>query len=271
MYLFCFGLGYVARTLSKTLTNWKISGTHCHENKLMSGEYLFTDGVDFNNDLLNDVTHILISIPPTVEGDIVYLRFADFFKTLKNLCWIGYFSSTSVYGDHQGAWVNEKSQTDPDDPLGKNRLTAEKQWLTSNLPVNILRLAGIYGPQRSCIETILAGKARRIVKENHYFSRVHVDDLVQMTKAVINNPNIGEVYNLADDFPSTQDEMILYACKLMKITPPPITKFEDAELSQEMRNYYTASKRVENSKIKNHYNLKLIYPSYKEGLLAIHK
>ena len=270
-HLFCFGFGYVAKALARSLQDWKISGTHTSDKKLEEGQYFLENDSDFDAKVLSDVTHILISIPPTEDGDMVYLRFANYFQTLKNLRWIGYFSSTSVYGDHQGNWVNETSITNPSDSAGKYRLIAEKQWLSSDLPVNILRLSAIYGPNRSAFDAIKAGKARRIAKENHYFSRIYIKDLIEIIKIIIDNPNPKEIYNIADDIPSSQHEVVAYACKLMGVEAPPIVNFEDAELSEVMKNYYTSSKRVDNSKIKEAYKFKFNFPSYKEGLMDVLK
>ncbi len=267
MYLFCFGLGYAANVIAKDLSpQWKVSGTHTNPDYLKENEYLFNDQISFDNSILDDVTHILISIPPTEQGDPVYLRFADYLKTLKNLQWIGYFSSSSVYGDHQGAWVDELSELKPFESLGKNRLLAEKQWLNSGLPVNILRLTGIYGSGRSVIDTIKAGRATRIVKKNHYFSRIHVQDLAQMTIAIMNNPKIGEIYNLTDDEPAPNHQVVSFACELMNVKPPELMEFDKAKLSEAMANYYLASKRVSNRKIKDDYGVELLFPSYREGL-----
>ena len=270
MHLFCFGLGYVAHVIANNLgKDIKISGTHSSPGHLKKNEYLFNDQVSFNNNILEDATHILISIPPTIVGDSVYLHFANYLKTLKKLQWIGYFSSSSVYGDHQGAWVDETSELKAFEDLGKNRLLAERQWLNSGLPVNILRLTGIYGLGRSVIETIKSGRASRIVKKDHYFSRIHVQDLALMTIAIMKNPKIGEIYNLADDEPAPNYQLVSFACELMNIEPPELRNFEDVQLSETMANYYVSSKRVSNKKIKNDYSVKLLYPSYREGLREI--
>ena len=269
MHLFCFGLGYVSSAIAKELSpQWKVSGSHTGKRKLTSSEYIFNEQVKFDPKALEEVTHILISIPPNAEGDPVFLSFIQDIKQLKNLKWIGYFSSTSVYGDHQGAWVDETSKTDALDPLGKNRLIAEEQWLGSGLPVNIFRLSGIYGPGRSVIETIRAGKAMRIFKENHCFSRIHVRDIVRIICLAMDNPILGEIYNIADDFPSPQHEVVSFGCKLLNVAPPEMVNFAEANLAEGFKHYYASSKKVSNSKVKNIYGLKLIYPSYKEGLIS---
>lgn len=265
MHLFCFGMGYVARVISSELgEKWKVSCSHTGKRELKPNEYLFNDNVKFDLSTLQDITHILISIPPNDNGDPVFLSFLEQIRNLSKLEWIGYFSATSVYGDHQGGWVTE--ETEADNLLGKKRLMAEEQWLRSTLPVNILRLSAIYGPGRSAIETILAGKAMRVFKENHYFSRIHVKDISQIIQLIMDNPEIGEVYNVADDLPSAQHEVISYGCGLLNIDPPEMVNVEEANLSMEMQKYYSVSKRVSNNKIKNAYSLKLLFPSYKEGL-----
>lgn len=267
MHLFCFGLGYVAKVISSELgPKWKISSSHTGMRETKPNEYIFNDDVKFDFNSLKDITHILISIPPNDSGDPVFLSFLEQIKALPKLKWIGYFSATSVYGDHQGEWVNEETPTDNSSLLGRKRLMAEKQWLKSSLPVNIIRLSAIYGPGRSAIETIISRKAKRVFKENHFFSRIHVKDISRITCRIMEDPKIGEVYNIADDLPSAQHKVISYGCELLNIDPPEMVNVEEANLSEGMLRYYSVSKRVSNNKIKNTYNLDLLFPSYKEGL-----
>jgi nucleoside-diphosphate-sugar epimerase len=265
-HLFCFGLGYTTNYLKAILPGWKVSGTHSSFNRCSMNEYLFNENNNISIDKLNDVTHILISIPPTEEGDLAFLRFSKYLENLKSLKWIGYFSSTSVYGDHDGDWVNETSKTDPTGILGKNRLLAESQWLSTNLPVVILRLAAIYGPGRSVIDRINNGNATKIFKEGHYFSRIYVKDIALIIKHMMENPKTHEIYNLADDLPCSQHELIDFACDLMKIKSLPLINFEEAEISAQMKNYYMLNKRIDNNKLKIHYGIKLNFPSYKDGI-----
>ena len=270
-HLFCFGLCYVAKELRNNLTSFKISGTHTKIDSLSNNEYLFNNDNIFDTSILEDVTHILISIPPTEYGDIVYIELLKHLKKLKKLSWIGYLSSTSVYGDHQGNWVQENSKLNPNDYLGKNRIIAENQWLRSELPINILRLSGIYGKNRSTFDSIKANRASRIYKENHYFSRIYIKDLVSMIKKIISSPNIGEIYNISDDTPSPNHEVVSFAYKLLNQSPPPIINIEDANLSEMMQHYYNSSKKVDNNKFKKDYNFELEFPSYKQGLTDILK
>lgn len=271
-HLFCFGLGYVAKELKTRLTSsFKVSGTHTTGKNLNDNEYLFNNENVFNTSLLEDVTHILISIPPNEDGDLVYLKLLEHIKKLKNLLWIGYLSSTSVYGDHQGNWVQENSKLNPNDYLGKNRIIAENQWLKSELPINILRLSGIYGKSRSTFDSIKSNRAIRIHKENHYFSRIYIKDLVSMIIKIMSFPKIGEIYNISDNTPSPNHEVVSFAYKLLNQSPPPLINIEDANLSEMMQHYYNSSKKVYNRKFKQDYNFELEFPSYKEGLTDIFK
>lgn len=268
-HLFCFGLGYVAQELSKELILWEFSGTHRGEREFKENEYLFNDEGILDSSLLKDVTHILISIPPTEQGDLVYNCLYDTIKNLPQLEWLGYISSTSVYGDHGGDWVDENSETRANDFLGLNRLKAEKQWLSTKLPVNIIRMAGIYGPGRSVFDRIKIGNVAPIHKEGHFFSRIHIDDIVLILKKMLKDSSPGEIYNFADDFPCSQREIVQYAYHLLGKSEPEIIDFKDAKLSEAMLHYYMANKRISNHKVKKRYNLELKNPDYKKGLASI--
>ena len=239
-------MGYCAQNLKKKLSsNWKVLGTHQD------------DFLNFNS--FEDITHVLISIPPNEEGDPVFQRYL---KKISNIKWLGYFSVTSVYGDTQGAWVQENSPTSCQSSQAKNRLKAENQWLSTNLPVHIFRLAAIYGPQRNIIERMLENKVRRFASPGQIFNRIHVDDIIQVLHASMLAPNPGAIYNLADDLPSTYEETLTYAAALLNIEPPKIETSE-SQCSN------VGTRRVSNQKIKKELNIKLQYPSFKEGLSAI--
>lgn len=218
---------------------------------------------------MQGVTHILVTIPPDARGDIV-LRHFDFIGC--TLRWVGYLSATSVYGDHQGAWVREDSALNAISPRGRHRLLAESQWLGYQakhplLPLHIFRLSGIYGPGRSVLEGIRSGVVQRIDKPGHVFSRIHIEDIVQILKVSINHPQPGEIYNLADDQPAAMAEVIAFGCHMLGVEVPPLTSFEEANLSINLREFYAEHKRVDNHKIKDALGVRLIYPTYKEGLL----
>lgn len=273
MHLFCFGLGYTALHLISSLDqeDWLFSGTTRSNINLSNvTNYIFDEIVS----LPNDVTHILISIPPKDSGDLVIERFAKHLPRLKNLKWIGYLSTTGVYGDYQGAWVDEDSPLNPGNQLAKNRALAEQQWLKlmqdNNLPLQIFRLTGIYGNGgRNPLERILTENVDIIHKPNQYFSRIHVDDIVNILTASMRQSPQGEIFNLADDLPSQPAEVLEFAYKLLSKIPPTPISYEQADLSERAKVFYSESRRVKNDKVKKHFNIKLIYPTYKEGLRAI--
>lgn len=180
--------------------------------------------------------------------------------------WFGYLSTTGVYGDTKGDWVDENTEVRPNNERTEQRVLAEQQWLNSGYPVNVYRLAGIYGPGRSAIDDLKEGTAKRIYKKNQYFSRIHVEDICKVLLASMNKT--GEIYNVADDYPSPATEPVEYAAKLLGITPPPLVDYEKAELSEMARSFYASSRRVKNNKIKK-LGIKLAYPTYIEGLDAI--
>jgi nucleoside-diphosphate-sugar epimerase len=224
--------------------------------------------------LPDDITHILISIPPKDKGDIVYDRFSRQIAKLKNLKWVCFLSSTGVYGDHKGEWVNEESIVSVGAHVARARLIAENQWLglqADGVSTHIMRLSGIYGPGRSQLENALSGKLKIIDKSDVIFSRIHVDDIVKALVASMASPNSGSIYNLADDYPCNSREVAEFACKLLGITPPHPISLEEAALTEMGMSFYSQSKRVNNSKIKRELSLNWSYPTYKEGMLAIAK
>ncbi|MCV3769393.1 MAG: SDR family NAD(P)-dependent oxidoreductase, partial [Wolbachia pipientis] len=189
MHLFCFGYGYVAKFLSKSLLdlNWKISGTSSNQD-IQKVDLFHYDKVNEYN--FKGVTHVLVSIPP--DGDDVLERYSHYFQDIK---WLGYLSATSVYGDHAGNWITEESKTRPIETRGKNRLKSEKKWLSSKLPVHIFRLAGIYGPGRNVLIDLRLNKIKNLQKEGHVFSRIHVKDISNILFSSMKNIKPGEIYN----------------------------------------------------------------------------
>ncbi len=268
--LFCFGLGYVAQHLFATLNQEGIrtQGTH------RIGPLGF-DGNSRNSQLIpaiQEASHILISIPPNDDGDQVLAHYADVLREATP-SWIGYLSSTSIYGDHQGAWVDETSHCHPTSPNGKARLIAEQQWIESfhsvGLPIHIFRLSGIYGLGRSVFDTLKNGTAQNIIKQNHVFSRIHVDDIVKTLLTSIENPMPGEIYNVSDDLPASSSDVLSYACQISGLPCPEPVAFEKAILSPMGKGFYKDHKRVSNHKVKEKLGLTLAYPSYREGLQSI--
>jgi nucleoside-diphosphate-sugar epimerase len=276
--LFCFGLGFAAQALAKRMRSdkWNISGT-CRakdrESALKELSVFSFDGTDATEEIRNaltKVTHLLISIPPQPSGDVVLTNFASQIAECKNLQWIGYISSTGVYGDTQGEWVDESSPLQPETELNIRRVEAEKSWLKM-IPVVIFRCASIYGPGRNLLVAVKQERARRIEKPGLVFSRIHVEDLARTLEASIKNPQPGEIYNVSDDKPSPPSETVEYACKLLNVKPPPLIPFESAGLSKIARGFYQTCKRVGNKKIKEELGVKLQYPDYRSGLDAIFK
>ena len=276
--LFCFGLGFAAQALAKRMRSnkWNISGTCRAKDRGSSLKelpvYSF-DGTHATEEIRNALTkatHLLISIPPEPSGDVVLKNFSSQIAECKNLQWIGYISSTGVYGDTQGKWVDESSPLQPATELNVRRVEAEKSWLKMT-PVMIFRCAAIYGPGRNLLVSVKEERAQRIEKPGLVFSRIHVEDLVRTLEASIKNPQPGEIYNVSDDKPSPPTETVEYACKLLNVKPPPLIPFDSAELSKIARGFYQTCKRVGNKKIKEELGIKLQYPDYRSGLDAIFK
>lgn len=274
-HLFCFGYGYIASRMIHSLNNFAVSGTKRFTTEVEFSDISKLQSQNSNNKpkiytfdsilkLPEDITHILISIPPTINGDVVYSNFLPHIEKLKNLKWIGYFSTTGVYGNHNGNWVTEETQPSPQKQISANRLVAETQWLSTNLPVHIFRLSGIYGPQRNELDKILSGKAHVYNIPNHVFSRIYVDDVVQLLSASMNKPTPKEIYNLADQAPSSTYDVVQYACHLLKREMPPFSEIEQA--SDMLKEFFSESRCVSSNKILEHLKVNLKYPTYKDGL-----
>ncbi len=281
--LFCFGYGYSCSWLGQALLeqgNWELAGTTRDRDKknfmresgirsyVFDNEHMIPDPLY----MMRDVTHLLISTPPSDEGDPAFLAHAQDIVKLPNLKWVGYLSTTGSYGDRNGEWVDENSVTRPGTRRGSRRLKAEDQWLSLyenyNLPVHVFRLAGIYGPGRSALDSIRSGVARRINKPGHAFSRIHVEDIVQVIMASMSNIAAGEIYNVCDDEPAPSHEVIDYACQLLGIESPPLIDFDKVDMAPITRSFYADNKRVKNDKIKNELGITLKYSNYREGLKA---
>jgi len=251
-HLFCFGYGYTAQHLAKLLTGWKVSGTNRASFATLT-------------QIPDDVTHILSSVPPGTDGDPVVNKFAA--QLGRGFEWIGYLSTTGVYGDRAGGEVTEDSPLQPVSDRGARRVTAETQW--APFKAHIFGLPGIYGPGRSQLDALRDGTAKRIVKPGQLFSRIHVDDIAGVLAASIFKPNPGAAYNVSDDEPCPPQDVVTYAAKLLNIEPPPLIDFDKADLSPMAKSFYGESKRVSNARIKNELGYKLLYPNYRVGLDAI--
>ena len=281
MRLFCFGFGYSAEALARRLSARAstIAGTR---TSLAGAEPLLGARLaEFQGDgasgevrsLLDGTTHLLVSVPPDIEGDMVLRHFRDDLAALPELAWVGYLSTVGVYGDCQGQWVDETSPTRPTSERSLRRVLAEQAWLAfgaeTGRRVEIFRLAGIYGPGRSVIDNLKAGTARRVVKPGQVFNRIHVDDIARVLAAAIDTPAGHSVYNVSDDEPAPPQDVVAYAAELLGLPVPPEIPFEQAGLSGMAASFWAESKRVSNARIKTALGVKLAYPTYREGLRAI--
>ncbi len=282
--LFCFGLGYTASALSRRLMaqGWSVRGTCRSEKKCAEMAEQGITAWSFDRDrpladpaaALGGVTHILNSVPPDAAGDPALDHHgADITALSAPLQWLGYLSTTGVYGDRAGGRVDEGSDRRPATLRGERRVAAEdgwcELWRRHAVPVHLFRLAAIYGPGRNPLATVTRGQARRIVKPGQVFSRIHVDDILAVLKASMARPNPGAAYNLCDDEAAPPHEVVAYACHLLGVDAPPEVPFEEADLSDVARSFYAENKRVANDRIKHELGVTLTYPDYRAGLRAL--
>ncbi len=269
--LVCLGYGYVAKHTSQ-LFEGPVVGTN-RAGKPVEGTRIFAyQGGAFKAELIDALlraTHVLVSVAPTSEGDVVCKALATLIPHMPQLTWLGYLSSTSVYGDHQGEWVTEESEIHPTTEMGIRRLQAEKEWLdllkhNPACPLHVFRLSGIYGPGRNVIDQLRHGTAHRYDRDDVLFSRIHVADIAGLLKASMENPTPGAVYNLSDNHPSSSREVVEYGAELLKISPPPLVSWTEA--SPQMQEFYRDSKKVDGRKILDHLNVTLQFPEYRSGL-----
>lgn len=268
-HLFCFGLGFTAQALARRLAQqgWTITGT---SRAGEDGSLAFDGTRPLPRSVFDGITHLLISVPPGEAGDPVLNCHADDLARLAgSLRWAGYLSTTGVYGDRHGEWVDETSPLQPSTTRGERRLAAETQWRALGLPLHIFRLAGIYGPGRNQLVSLRDGTAKRIVKEGQIFSRIHVDDIAGVLAASIAKPNRGQAYNVCDDEPCPPQDVVAFAAELLEMPAPPEIPFDEAELSPMAKSFYAESKRVSNRRIKDELSYRLIYPTYREGLRSL--
>ena len=280
-HLFCFGFGYSALALARCLvaSGWVVTGTCRSTEKAAALREAGFSAVLFDRDrpvdlaVLDGVTHLLVSVPPDARGDLVLDRHGEDIAALPGLRWLGYLSTTGVYGDRGGGWVDETARLLPTGERGRRRVAAEQGWLglwhDSGVPVHIFRLAGIYGPGRSAFDALRAGTAKRIDKPGQVFSRIHVEDLARVLVASIGQPRPGAVYNVCDDDPSPPEAVVAHAATLLGMPQPPLVPFEAAELSPMARSFYDDNKRVSNRLIETELGVRLLYPDFRVGLAAI--
>ncbi|MDH5762722.1 MAG: SDR family oxidoreductase [Nitrospinota bacterium] len=282
--LFCFGLGFSGSALAGEARRkgWNISGTF---REYPPADAWIKAGIQshgFNGksrspeveNAVREASHVLVTIPPQkVEGEVVLRYFEKIITDSPCLQWLGYLSTTGVYGNRNGEWVDETSELKPEFDHQHRRAQAEADWLnlylSQRVPVHIFRLGGIYGPGRNLLDRVRKKVARRIDRPGLVFNRIHVEDVIQTLMASMERPNPGEVYNVVDDLPSDPSEAVRFACELLKAEVPPLISLEDAGLSAMARGFYLTNKRVRNEKIKQSLGIKFRYPDYKAGLISL--
>ncbi|MDX2113260.1 MAG: SDR family oxidoreductase [Alphaproteobacteria bacterium] len=272
MKLFIFGLGYTSLYIAQAAkkAGFSVAGTTRSAEK---AAWLRGQGIDAitlspaGRGLLEQATHILSSIPPQEGVDPALSLLSLISNPQSPAPYYGYLSTTGVYGDYQGGWVDEASELKGDSPRLKARIAAENAWREKG--GHIFRLAGIYGAGRSALDEVRAGTARRIHKPGQVFSRIHVEDIAEVVLASMHKANPGAIYNVCDDEPAASHEVVTYACELLGKEPPPLIPYEQAQMSPMAQEFYSANRRVKNDRIKHELGVKLKYPTYREGLKAL--
>lgn len=272
--LFVFGLGFSGREIARQAkaAGWSVAGTVRGGDKAqqLAAEGIETHLFDGSGALpagaFGATTHVLCTIAPGSTGDPVLRLCASL---LRGARWLGYLSTTGVYGDRAGGWVDETTPTNPSQPRSAARLATERAWQA--MGATLFRLPGIYGPGRSAIDQVKAGTARRIDKPGQVFSRIHVEDIAATVLAAIAQPSPGALYNVADDLPASTADVIAYACELLAVPVPPLVPWAEIAptMSAMARSFYAENRRVRNDRIKRELGVRLRYPTYREGLRAL--
>jgi len=275
--LFCFGYGFSARCLATRLQakGWKIATTARSPEKVAK---LRSEGIEAHlwpisslEEVWSSEVYALVSAAPSENGDPVLLEHQEEIIALSDrIAWLGYLSTTAVYGNRDGGDVDETGELRPASARGARRVEAEKQWLAlaPEIPTHVFRLAGIYGPGRGPLEKVQAPNAKRVIKAGQVFGRIHIEDIANTCEASMTRPDPGAAYNVTDDYTCPPQEVLEYAADLLGVPHPPEVDFETAELSPMARSFYGENKRVLNDKIKRDLGVTLTYPTYREGLTA---
>jgi nucleoside-diphosphate-sugar epimerase len=271
--LLSIGHGYSAQALARRLIpqGWRVIGTTRSPEKAHNLAATGVEPLIWPGDIsaaLGAASHVLTSVAPDGEGDPV-LRMLG--PALVNAApgWVGYLSTTAVYGHHGGDWVDENTPLAPTTARGAARVRAEADWASLGLPLHIFRLAGIYGPGRGPFEKVRNGSARQIMKPGQVFSRVHVEDIALVLESSLLRPNPGAIYNVCDDDPASPEDVLSLAAQLLGLPEPPMVPYEDAEMTPLARSFYAENKRVRNDRIKRELGVSLRFPTYREGLEGI--
>ena len=278
-HMLFFGYGFCAAALSPLLAarGFQLSATCRDEEKAAALQSqnitpVRLSGAPLSQKTVESATHILLSAPPQESGDPALPLLKDALATQRP-AWMGYLSTTGVYGDHGGAWIDEDTPPGPLGARGQRRVDAEAAWgglaKRHDLPLHYFRLAGIYGPGRNQLSSVKNRTARRIDKPEQVFSRIHVDDIARVLLASIDRPRAGRAYNLCDDEPAPPQDVVAFAASLLGMPPPPLVPFAEAELSPMARSFYAENKRLKNDRLKDELGVTLKYPDYRSGLRAL--
>ncbi|MEM7695840.1 MAG: NAD(P)-dependent oxidoreductase [Pseudomonadota bacterium] len=279
MRLVCLGFGFSAKAFMRAARPASVVGTTRSEEKADDLHQWGVRSVVWDgsgsaslSEAVRDATHVLVSAAPTEAGDPFRQALERDFSRAPNLSWIGYLSTVGVYGDHEGAVVDERAACRATADRGVWRIGAEDEWFALGkrlqVPVGVFRLAGIYGPGRNPLVALSEGRARRIVKAGQVFNRIHVEDIARVLLAAVAAPQ-ARYYNVADDEPAPPQDVVTYAASLMGVAPPEEIAFETAALSPMARSFYGEVKRISNARIKGELGVRLHYPTYREGLSAL--
>ena len=272
--LLSLGHGYSAQALARRLVpaGWRVIGTVRRPEQAAALVAAGVEPLAWPGDLapaLAAASHVLSSVPPEAEGDPVLRAAGPALAATRHLAWVGYLSTTAVYGDHGGGWVDEATPPSPASARGRARVAAVAAWRATGLPLRIFRLAGIYGPGRGPFAKLRAGRAQSVVKPGQVFGRIHVEDIASVLAASMARPDSGAIYNVTDDLPAAPEAVLAHAAALLGLPAPAEVPFETAELSEMARSFYGENKRVRNDRIKRELGLRLAYPTYREGLAAV--
>jgi nucleoside-diphosphate-sugar epimerase len=274
--LFVFGLGYVGCAVADAAaaSGFAAMGTTRSLEQSLSGSVTSINFADAAS-AITEATHILCTVPPDGSGDPVLSRYGDAIAAAKNGRWIGYLSTTGVYGDRDGAWIDEDAEPAPTSDRSRRRLAAENDWrcLADRCAVDIFRLAGIYGRGRSAFDDLRAGKARRVIRPGHAFGRIHRDDIVRAVLAAMRQERKSgaRILNLADDEPAESADVVAEAARLLRVPPPPAVPFEQIAdaMSPMARSFWSENRKVSSRWTQQVLGLRWLYPTYREGLRAI--
>ena len=271
--LVIFGGGFSGQRIASFARGLGVKVLCSRRNKESKGaDFIFNTEKEISNEIFEGTTHVLSCIPPLLNGeDPVLLKLKTQLLNAKNLKWVGYLSTTGVYGDTKGGWVNENTSPNPQQERSIRRFSCEKQWIETKLPIQILRLPGIYGPGRSAFESLFNGTTKMIDKPDQVFSRIHVDDIAGSVLFLINLYSQGKnplVVNVADDLPTSNMEVITFAAKIAKKPIPLTIPFEIAkkEMSPMALSFWQENRKVDNKLLCQKLGYSLIYPDFKSGL-----